>query len=614
MSLSESVMKKILKYLGYTLASVLVAAIALALHTWYAKPLLIDWFYTKAFIKFAIDEPEMLTSIRVFEPFGIRGHNAKLSDSSIAGDAKRDTLLNELIGEFKGYRADNLTGQDAISHAIFDYTLKQRLNETKYRWHSFPITQLGGTHTYLPALMIQQQRIDDATDAEHFIARLNAYPTKMRQIAQQIDARTKRNIVPPKFAVDKTLVQIDEFIAKGVDNNALYKDFVERIEKIDAKTLNANRKNELKVEARNAIETAVLPAYRTLQKLFRDLQKVATKNEGAWSLPDGATYYRHAIEQHTTTTIDADTLHDLGLKDVARIGAQMDAILAKIEPAPGTRAEKLKRIIEDPKRKYPDTDEGRTQVLADYQKIIDEIAPAMEKSFRLKPKTGVVVKRVPTFAEKGAPAAYYEAPPLDGSALGVFYANLYNVNSTPKHGMRTLAYHEAIPGHHFQIAIAQSLDGLPFFRKLLGFTAYDEGWALYTEQLAWELGFQNDPYDNLGRLQDEMLRAVRLVVDTGIHAKRWSREQAIAYMVAETGMIESEVVTEIERYFVDPGQALAYKVGMFKILELRERAKTKLGAKFDIRDFHDVVLGNGSMPLSILERVVDEYIAAKQKS
>ncbi|MGL5002072.1 MAG: DUF885 domain-containing protein, partial [Casimicrobium sp.] len=467
------------------LASLLALAIALGLHTWYARPLSINWFYGKAFLKFAIGEPELLTSLRVLEPFGIRGHNAKFGDSSIAGDAKRDALLDELMGEFKGYRADGRSWQDAISYAVFEYSLKERASDAKWRWHSFPITQLSGAHTYLPAMMIQQQRIDDATDAKHFIARLNAFPVKMQQFVEQIDARTARKIVPPKFAVDKTLVQLDGFIAKGIDQNALYVDFSERIDKLDASKVSASEKAAFKAEAKRAVEVSVLPAYAALQTTFRNLQKIVTKNEGAWSLPDGAAYYQYAIESHTTTTMSADTLHELGVKDVARIGAEMDAILSKLVPDIDTgnepvklqplrlsRAEKLKRIVEDPKRRYPDTDAGRAQVLADYQKIIDEIAPAMEKSFRLKPKTSVVVKRVPTFAEKGAPAAYYESPPLDGSAPGVFYANLADANATPKHGMRTLAYHEAIPGHHFQIAIAQSLDELPFFRNVVNFTAY----------------------------------------------------------------------------------------------------------------------------------------------
>ncbi len=610
----ECFMRKFFKYISLAVLSFVLLGGAVALHTWYAKPLFIDWFYTRSTFKAVLDEPEWLTGLRILEPFGIRGHNAKFGDSSLAGDERRLRDAIDTRETFKRYSSAVLKGQAAISHAVFDYSLNERVEDAKWRLHHFPITQLQGAHTGLLSLMTQQQQINDATDAEHYIARLNAFPLKMQQLVEQIDVRTQRGIVPPKFAVDKALAQIDAIIAQNGEANPLYTSFVEKIDKLGSMKSDIAQRDALKVRVRTAIDATVLPSYQVLRQTFRALQKVATKNDGAWSLPDGAAFYQSAIKSHTTTDMTADVLHDIGVKDVARIGAEMDALLAAIDSTQATRAEKIKRITNDPKRRYPDTDAGREAVLKDYQRIIDEISGGIDSAFRLKPKVGVVVKRVPTFAEKGSAAAYYESPPLDGSAPGVFYANLFDVNATPRHAMRTLAYHEATPGHHFQIAIAQHVDGLPLFRTLLGFTAYDEGWALYAEQLAWELGFQKDPYDNLGRLQDEMLRAVRLVVDTGIHAKRWTREQAIAYMDAETGMVESEVVAEIERYFVDPGQALAYKVGMFKILELRERAKAKLGSKFDLRDFHDVVLGNGSMPLTVLERVVNDYVSAKQTS
>jgi uncharacterized protein (DUF885 family) len=272
----------------------------------------------------------------------------------------------------------------------------------------------------------------------------------------------------------------------------------------------------------------------------------------------------------------------------------------------------MKQVSEDPKFYYPDTDQGREQILKDYQEIIDEINRGIDSAFNIRPKMGVEVKRIPEFKEKTSPGAYYEPPALDGSRPGAFYANLYDIKATPKYSMRTLAYHEAIPGHHFQIAIQQELEDIPMFRKFAPFTAYVEGWALYAEYLAWEMGFQSNPMDNLGRLQAELFRAVRLVVDTGIHAKRWTREQAIDYMLKNTGMAESDVIAEIERYIVMPGQATAYKVGMLKILELREKAKTELGDQFDLAEFHDVILKNGALPLDILERLVNQYIKDKK--
>nr|WP_250636932.1 DUF885 domain-containing protein [Hymenobacter sp. PAMC 26628] len=315
----------------------------------------------------------------------------------------------------------------------------------------------------------------------------------------------------------------------------------------------------------------------------------------------------------TTTNLSAVQIHQLGLQEVARITAEMRAILqAQKVAGADSVGPTLARLGEEPRFLYPDTDAGRAQILADYQTILTEVDKGLSSAFRIRPKARLEVRRVPVFKEKTSAGAYYDRAALDGSRPGVFYASLYDVKATPKFGMRTLAYHEGIPGHHFQVGVAQELKGLPTFRTLVSFVAYGEGWALYAERLASELGFEKDPYDRLGGLRAELFRAARLVVDTGLHDQRWTREQAIGYLRRTTGMAASDVEAEVERYIVMPGQACAYKVGMLKILELRERAKQQLGPKFDLRDFHDVVLKNGPLPLEILEQVVSEYIAAKK--
>ena len=311
----------------------------------------------------------------------------------------------------------------------------------------------------------------------------------------------------------------------------------------------------------------------------------------------------------------ADEIHRIGLAEVDRIQSEMLTIFAAegYDPELGVKA-LFDELAKEERFYYPDTDEGREQILKDYAKIIEEIETGMAQAFNIKPKASIEVKRVPEFSEKTAPGAYYNQPSQDGSRPGIFYANLYDIKATPKYGMRTLAYHEGVPGHHFQIAIQTELEGIPEFRKQAGFTSYSEGWGLYAERLAWEMGFQTEPYDNLGRLQAELFRAVRLVVDTGIHAKRWTREEAIEYMLANTGIAESDVVSEIERYIVSPGQATAYKVGMMELLRLRDEAKNALGDKFDVRDFHDTVLQNGALPLTALRELVMKYIAEKQSA
>lgn len=602
-------MIRFLKWSAATVLVLLAALAALAAHTWYAKPLSIGWFYDRVLLKFALDTPEMLTQLRMLEQAGIRGHNAKLSDASVKRTDEMAAQWQADLDTLRRYDASGFTGQARLSYDILENFLDVQARGAEWRYHDFPVNQLSGVQSRVPSLLTQIQQVNDATDAEHYIARMGEIPRYFGQVIESIDFREQRGIVPPRFAVEKVIAEIKGFVAPGAKGNTLTVSLKEKLDKIAPEKLDAARRAGLLARAEQTVEKQVIPAYEALAKRLEKQLEKATHNHGAWSLPSGDRYYAYKIEAYTTTRMPADAIHDLGLKEVARIGAEMDRILTEAGYAAGTRVERIKQLAASPAQQYPDNDEGRKQVLADFQAIIAEIDKDMPKWIGIQPKAKVVVKRVPEFMEKTAPAAYYNSPPIDGSQPGVYFANLGNMKEISRYRMRTVTYHEAIPGHHTQIAIAQELEGLPLFRSIIPFTAYSEGWALYAEQLAWEAGFQKNPLDNLGRYQDEMLRAVRLVVDTGLHAKRWTREQAIDYMIRETGMPEGEVVAEIERYIVDPGQALAYKVGMLKILELRERAKAKLGAKFDIRKFHDEILKNGAMPLSVLERVIDAYIA-----
>jgi len=300
------------------------------------------------------------------------------------------------------------------------------------------------------------------------------------------------------------------------------------------------------------------------------------------------------------------------LSEVARIGREMDAILKSKGLSDGSIGERVQKLASDPAQRFPNTSEGKLAMLARYQAILNEVNGGLGDAFKVRPKLGVEVKAVPEFAQATSPGAYYQPGSFDGTRPGVFFANMRDPGETPKFAMRTLAYHEGIPGHHFQVTVQQELKGVPFFRRVLPFTAYAEGWGLYAERLAWELGFEKDPLDNLGRLRDEMLRAVRLVVDTGIHSKHWSLDQAVVYMMENTGMGKADVTAEIKRYFVAPGQALAYKAGMLKILELRARAQQALGPRFKLSEFHDQVLTHGGMPLSLLEQIVNGWIDQKK--
>jgi uncharacterized protein (DUF885 family) len=602
--------RKILKWGSISLGVLVLSGALLFANFWYFKPLSIDWFYARAFLKFSLQQPEMLTSMRMLEGVGIRGHNARLSDASPQATDETLAYWQREYEVFQRYNRDRYSGQALLSYDVFDFFMSNTLAEAdRWRYHNFPVNQMFGVQSNLPNFMTQQHVIDDERGAEHYIARLNLFERHFGQVIEGLKLREERGIVPPRFAVTKVIEQIEGFLDSEPVDHLLIMHLDERLAELEGNEISPVRSAELRRQAIAAVEGSVYPGYHKLLAHLRELEPKATSEDGVWRLPDGEAFYRQAIRQHTTTDMSADEIHAIGLAEVERISAEMDTILRAEGLTEGSVGERVQILSERDDQLYPDTDAGRAQILADYQAIIDEIDPAMDDYFNLRPGIGVEVRRVPEFSEETAPGAYYQRPSMDGQRPGVFFANLRDVSEIPKFGMRTLAYHEGTPGHHFQIAIAQQLEGVPLFRRMLPFTAYSEGWALYAEQLAWEIGFQDDPLDNLGRLQAEMFRAVRLVVDTGLHYKRWSREQAIDYMLTHTGMGRNDVVAEIERYLVMPGQALAYKVGMMKILELRERAQRELGEAFDIRDFHDQILGNGALPLTLLEEVVDDWIA-----
>ena len=605
-------MKRISKLIGASILAVVLLAATMAAHTWYAKPIFINWFYTRVFAQFAFDNPELLTQMRMLEPMGIRGHNARLADSSPAGTEKAVAKLKADYATLKDYDSSKFTGQDRLSYEILDYFIGTQVRGEPWRYHDFPVNQLFGIQSELPNLMTQFQQVNDETDAAHYLARLALFPRKMDEVIESLKLRETKNIIPPKFVVEKVSEQIQAFLAFGAEGNPLAVALKDKLAKLPEEKMDQATRDVLNKRARESVAANVIPAYVKLAAYIESLRAKALRNDGAWSLPDGEKYYQYQVEAMTTSKMKAEDLHQLGLNEVTRIGVEMDNILDDEGYRQPTRAARLAALSASSSQVFSNDDAGRAEVIKGYTAIIEDISAGLDPWFGIKPKAKVVVERVPAISEKTSAFAFYNGPAFDGSKPGVFFVSLRKVDEIAKFTMRTLAYHEAVPGHHLQIAIAQELKGLPIFRSVIPFTAYSEGWALYAERLAWEAGYEKNPLDNLGRLQAEIFRAVRLVVDTGIHAKRWTREQAIEYMVANTGMPEAEVVTEIERYFVMPGQALAYKVGMLKILELRERAKQSLGSKFDIRDFHDAVLKNGAMPLDVLERVIDEYIAAKK--
>ena len=586
---------------------VLIAiSVAFFIHVWYFKPAKVDWFYGRLFGQVALDSPQMLSSMRILPPWA-DFYSDKLDDSSPAHEEEMSQRLKDgaaTLGEYDRSKLD-----DKLSYDVLSYFMKMQLEGDRFRHYNYPVNQMFGVQSSLPDFMVQQHPINSAKDARNYIRRLDAFREKFVQVIESLKLREAENIIPPQFTVDAVLAQMRNFVVPPANENVLYTSFREKLDKLPAGSVSAADREDLLKRAEASINGYVYPAYRDLTAYFVTLQPKAQGNFGAWHLPDGDAYYAYEVRSHTTMDITPEQVHQLGLSEVARISGEMNTILVEQGLTDGSIGERVQQLARRPDQMYPNTPEGKTAMLAEYQRILDDINGKLGPAFDKRPKLGVEVRAIPAMSEKTAPGAYYQPGAFDGSRPGVFYANMRDAGENPKFAMRTLAYHEGIPGHHFQISLAQELTGVPFFRKVLPFTAFSEGWALYAERLAWEMGFEQNPLDNLGRLRDEMMRAVRLVVDSGIHYKHWTREQAISYMIENTGMSETDVTAEIERYFVMPGQALAYKAGMLKILELRERAKLKLGDKFDIKQFHDVVLGNGALPMALLERVVDEWIA-----
>ncbi|MFP3351969.1 DUF885 domain-containing protein [Pseudoalteromonas sp. SIMBA_153] len=499
-----------------------------------------------------------------------------------------------------------------VSYDLKKQDLEASIADFKWRYHNYPVNQMFGTHSMVPAFLINQHQISNVKEANDYIARLNGVPGVFDQLITGLEIRADKNIIAPKF-VFPHVIDSSKNIIKGApfeqgEDSTLLADFKR---KVNALEIDQAEKDALISKATNALKTAVKPAYSKLINYIAQLEKRADDRDGAWKFPDGEAFYNNALKRTTTTDLTAKEIHAIGLAEVSRIHDEMRAIKDKVGFEGDLNA--FMQFMKTDKQFYlANTEAGKAQYLSEAKGLIDNMKTRLDELFIVKPKADMIVKRVEAFREKAAGKAFYQQPAPDGSRPGIYYANLYDMEAMPTYQMEALAYHEGIPGHHMQIAISQELEGVPKFRKFGGYTAYIEGWGLYSELLPKEMGLYEDPYSDFGRLAMELWRACRLVVDTGIHAMKWTRQEGIDYYVNNTPNATSDGVKMVERHIVMPSQATAYKVGMLKILELREAAKKQLGDKFDIRQFHDVVLKNGPVPLNVLENFVDEWVASKQ--
>ena len=606
--------KRILKWLGgIVLLAIAALAIFLINLIWF-RPWSLNLFYEKVFAEVIFSEPELLTQLGLVEQFGITSHNGKLSDESPTHQQMVIDRWKKNLTQLHEYPLDRQPASQKLSTHVLDWFLKDQVEGEKWQWHNYPVNQLFGVQNQYPSFMANTHRLLSPKDCEYYIMRLDALPKKFDQTIESLKVREQKQILPPRFVVEEVLKEMTEFIAKPAAENILATSFKTRAVKIDK--LNEQQRADLQKRVETEITGQVYPAYQKLIAYFQELLPKTTTDDGVWKLPDGDAFYAYALRSNTTTDMPPNEVHELGLREVTRIEGEMRALLDANSFAGQPIGAAMDKLSKDPRFLYPNDDKGRADAIAEYKRLIDNaVAESKKNLFLTAPKAQIDIRRVEQFKEATAPGAYYQGGAMDGSRPGIFYANLRDMNEVPKWSMPTLAYHEGVPGHHWQISIAQELKGVPQFRKVVPFTAYAEGWALYCEWLAKQVGwYEKDPFGDLGRLRDELFRAVRLVVDTGIHAKHWTRDQAIAYMRDKTGMGEKEVKSEIERYIVAPGQACAYKVGMLKIQELRSRAQQELGNKFDQREFHETLLKNGSLPLEILEEQVNDYIQQKKKT
>lgn len=542
---------------------------------------------------------------------GIKKDHDKWDDFS---EAHRLQELAITVRELAALKAtinfDLLDEQTKMSYRLFVAQAEQTIEGWKWRNHDYVFTQMGGQHTDAPAFLINFHEVTNTADARAYVARLQAMPAMFDQLIARAEAQAARGILPPKFVYPLLIESCREIIsgapfAAGEKKSALLEDFEGKVGAL--KDADEATKAQLLADARAAMLGSVRPAYEKLIALFEVQAQAATDDDGVWKHPEGRDYYNFMLRQHTTTALSADEVHELGLREVARIHAGMMEIARKTG-FKGDLAAFLQFMRDDPQFSYPSTEEGRTAYVQRAEAAIATMTARLDEFFGVKPKAGLIVKRVEPFREKGSPAAFYNQPSADGSRPGIYYVNTHDMRGLPIWELETLAHHEAIPGHHMQIAIAQELENVPKFRRFGGYNAYAEGWALYAEYFPKEFGFYQDPYQDFGRLSDELLRAVRLVVDTGVHAKKWTRQQVLDYFGANTAASAVETLAETNRYIVWPGQATGYKVGMIRILELRELAKRELGAKFDLRAYHDLVLKNGALPMSLLEENVRAWI------
>ncbi len=562
-------------------------------------------FFDQAFQERIALSPQSMTAL------GLKTDYDKLDDVSDAASARSLALQEAQLARMKAeFDPSKLNAQSKMSWRLFEYGVQQARLSNQWRDWGFQFAANGNPTTSLPVFLINNHRISSVADAEAYVSRINEAERYMGQVATTLKARAAEGVVSPRFVFAPSIENTRNVITGApFDNgaeNPVWADFQKKVGALDA---DQATKDRLLASARAALTGPYKRGFDTVLTALAEVQPMADSDAGVWRLPQGEAYYNARLQLSTTTDLTADQIHQIGLDEVARIQREMEVIKAKVG-FEGSLQDFFVFLKTDPRFQYPNTPEGKEQYLTDARAFIAQVMAVAPQWFSNLPKAALEVRAVEPFREATASIAFYNAPAPDASRPGIYYVNLSDMTQVLKPQIEGISYHEGAPGHHFQIAYAQEIEGLPRFRRFGGYGAYAEGWGLYAEQLGKEMGFYQDPYSDFGRLSTELWRAVRLVTDTGLHAKRWSREQAMDYFRQNSLLSERDIGKEVERYITNPGQATSYKIGELKIEELRHKAEATLGARFDIKDFHAVVLGSGSVPLDVLADQVDTWIAA----
>jgi uncharacterized protein (DUF885 family) len=601
-----------IRRLSALVAAVFILAIAGAAMWFWVTPVGIDNYVNKITLQFALDSPETLSQIGVIDNTPLDFHSGRLDDYTEAHEATLRAWLRDARAGLDRYGPKGLTGQQRITWETTAWFLDDQIRRAQVEHGGYLVTQISGVTVDTPQFLTDVHVIRNVRSVERYLDRVSDFGRVLREVRARIEDDRDHGVIPPDFVIDGALTVMRAFIAGGAAQNTLVTTLPAQLAKGEG--LDAPQRDGYLRRAQQLVSSQVIPGYQAMIALFESLRPRATHDAGIWHIPLGDRIYAIALQSSTTTTLTPDQIHALGLAEVSRIEGEMTAILDARGVAGATLAERVAAVSDAPGEIFANTAAGRADMLAYLRALNAHVMAVAPKFFKTIPRQPLEIVRVPDYAEDSSPGGYYSPAALDGSRPGRFYINQKDTRDNPKWTLPTLLYHEGSPGHHFQGSAQQLMEHVPLLRRVIPFDAYSEGWALYAERIAkTDMGlYATDPLGDLGRLQAEIFRAVRLVVDTGMHAKHWSREQAIDYMRATTGMSDDEVRREIERYVVWPGQATAYKVGQLTISRLRAEAERALGPRFDLREFHEVVLLNGAMPLSVLERVVHDWVRDRQ--